>query len=73
MPRKMFGCRLDASWHERAMVAVQRSGARSVQEWLEGVVQAEIVRTDTGCGVSMNGVFHFVTLSDKMQQVKTDA
>ena len=46
MPRKMFGCRLDASWHERAMVAVQRSGARSVQEWLEGVVQAEIVRTE---------------------------
>ena len=53
MPRRMFGCRLEDSWHERAMAAVQRSGARSVQEWLEGVVHAEVVR---GEGVGQGGV-----------------
>ena len=51
MPRRMFGCRLEEPWYDRAMAAVQRSGARSVQEWLEGVVQAEIVRVEgTGEG-----------------------
>lgn len=52
MPRRMFGCRLDEPWYERAMTAIQRSGARSVQEWLEGVVQAEIVRVE---GVEQGG------------------
>ena len=51
MARKMFGCRLEDSWHERAMAVVSRSGARSVQEWLEKVVQTEVVRSENAEGV----------------------
>lgn len=54
MPRRMFGCRLDEPWYDRAMAALQRSGARSVQEWLERVVQAEVVRSE-GVGEGSEG------------------
>ncbi len=62
MPRRMFGCRLEESWHKRAMAAVQRSGARTVQEWLEAVVQAEIVRVEGAGQGSEDGEVEVVAL-----------